>query len=174
MTCQQEAFLALRVVVASGLGALVGWQRQHAGQEAGIRTFAAVALGACVFVLLTPGDTHTAGQVASGIGFLGAGVIIRGRVHVHGLTTAAALWATASIGAAIAFERYITGAAVALVLVGLLATPTNKLAKGKAPAESDALPSGSRRSDLIKAKNGGSNQVQQRGGIHAEPDQQHR
>jgi len=174
MTWQQEALPALRVVAATVLGGLVGWQRQHAGQEAGIRTFAAVALGACVFVLLTPGDTHTAGQVASGIGFLGAGVIIRGRVHVHGLTTAAALWATASIGAAIAFERYITGAMVAIVLVVLLAIPTKKWDKEKTPADSDALPSRSRRSDLIKAKNGGSNQVQQRSGIHAEPDQQNR
>lgn len=159
MTWQQEALPALRVVAATVLGGLVGWQRQHAGQEAGIRTFAAVALGACVFVLLTPGDTHTAGQVASGIGFLGAGVIIRGRVHVHGLTTAAALWATASIGAAIAFERYITGALVAIVLIGLLAIPTKKWDKEKPPADSDALPSGSHRGDLIKSKNGGSNQV---------------
>jgi len=160
MTWQQEALLAIRVVVATVLGGLVGWQRQHAGQEAGIRTFAAVALGACVFLLLTPADMHTTGQVASGIGFLGAGVIIRGRTHVHGLTTAAALWATASIGAAIAFERYITGALVTIVLVGLLACPTKKWEKEKPPADSDLLPSGSRRSGLIKAKNGGSNQVQ--------------
>jgi putative Mg2+ transporter-C (MgtC) family protein len=134
MTYQQEALLALRVVIASLLGALVGWQRQHVRQEAGIRTFAAVALGSCVFVLIAPGDTHTAGQIASGIGFLGAGVIIRGRGHVHGLTTAAALWATASIGAAVAFGRYLTGSLVAIVLVGLLATPTKKWETEAAPA----------------------------------------
>lgn len=129
MTWQQEALLALRVVPAGVLGALVGWQRQHAGQEAGIRTFAAVALGACVFGLVTPGDTRIAAQVVSGVGFLGAGVIIRGRTHVHGLTTAASLWATASIGTAIAYGHFTTGTLVTIVLVVLLAIPTKKREK---------------------------------------------
>jgi putative Mg2+ transporter-C (MgtC) family protein len=129
MTWHQEALLTLRVLVASFLGALLGWQRQHAGQEAGIRTFAAVALGACVFGLVTPGDTRIAAQVVSGVGFLGAGVIMRGRTHVHGLTTAASLWATASIGTAAAYGRYITAVAVAIVLFVLLAIPTKKWEK---------------------------------------------
>jgi hypothetical protein len=108
-----------------------------------IRTFAAVALGACVFALIDPaGDTRVAAQIASGIGFLGARVIIRGRAHVHGLTTAASLWAMASIGAEIAYEHYLMGIAVTIFLVVLLATPTKKkepeisLPKSNAPIAS--------------------------------------
>ncbi len=129
MTWQSEAEPALRVVLACILGALVGWQRERVHQEAGIRTFAAVALGACVFGLITPGDMRIAAQVVSGIGFLGAGLIIRGRAHVHGLTTAASLWATASIGMAVAYGRLILGGVVAILLVVLLAIPTKKWEK---------------------------------------------
>lgn len=133
---QEEGVSALRAVIALVFGALVGWQRQHAGQEAGIRTFAAVALGACVFSLIAPdGDTRIAGQVVTGIGFLGAGVIIRGRAHVHGLTTAASLWATASIGAEIAYGRYITGATVTILLIGILAVSTKSREKRNDPAK---------------------------------------
>ena len=131
---REETLLALRVVEGSALGAMVGWQRQHVGQEAGIRTFAAVALGACMFGLLAPGDTRMGAQVVTGVGFLGAGVILRGREHVHGLTTAASLWATASIGMAIAYGRYITGCLVAALLVALLAIPTRKPGIQKEPA----------------------------------------
>ena len=126
MSWAQEAQPILRVVIAAILGALVGWQRERVHQQAGIRTFAAVALGACVFGLITPGDTRIAAQIVTGIGFLGAGVIMRGREHVHGLTTAAALWATASVGTVIAFGRLILGVVVALLIIALLAVPTKK------------------------------------------------
>ncbi len=129
MPWQAEAEPVLRVVIACLLGALVGWQRERVHQEAGIRTFAAVALGACLFGPITPGDTRIGAQVVSGIGFLGAGLIIRGRAHVHGLTTAASLWATASIGMAVAYGRLILGAVVAILLVILLAIPTKKWEK---------------------------------------------
>jgi putative Mg2+ transporter-C (MgtC) family protein len=80
--------------------------------------------------LVTPGDTRIAAQVVTGIGFLGAGVIMRGRAHVHGLTTAAALWATASVGMMISYGRFLTGAVIAVILVFLLAIPTKKWEKG--------------------------------------------
>ena len=126
MPWEQELRPILQVVVAACLGALVGWQRERVHQEAGIRTFAAVSLGACVFGLITPGDTRISAQVVSGIGFIGAGVIMRGRAHVHGLTTAAALWATASVGTAVASGRLILGGVVAILIVALLAIPTKK------------------------------------------------
>src|SRR5579863_5467011 len=119
MTWQQEGLLALRVVIAGLLGGLVGWQREHVGREAGVRTFAAVSLGACVFGLISQtyaGDTRIAAQVVSGIGFLGAGVILREGGRVTGLTNAASLWATASVGIAIAFNRILLGATVAVIL----------------------------------------------------------
>lgn len=129
MPWEQELKPILQVVVAAVLGALVGWQRERVHQEAGIRTFAAVALGACVFGLIAPGDTRIAAQIVTGIGFIGAGVIMRGRAHVHGLTTAAALWATASVGTAAAYGRLILAAVVAILIVVLLAIPTKKWEK---------------------------------------------
>ena len=129
MPWEQELQPVLRVLVATLLGALVGCQRERVHQEAGIRTFAAVALGACVFSLLAPGDTRIAAQVVTGIGFLGAGVIMRGRAHVHGLTTAAALWETASVGAVVACGRLMLGSLVAVLIVALLAVPTKKWEK---------------------------------------------
>jgi len=134
MPWDQEIQTVLRVVVATLLGALVGWQRQRVHQEAGIRTFAAVAMGACVFGVIAPGDTRIAAQIVTGIGFLGAGVIMRGRSHVHGLTTAAALWATSSIGMVIAYGRLLLGGVVAVLLLALLAIPTKKREKERPPA----------------------------------------
>ena len=131
MNWQAEALLALRVVLASVLGALVGWQREHLGIEAGVRTFAAVSLGACVFGLIYPADTRIAAQIVTGIGFLGAGVIMRGRGHVHGLTTAASLWAVASVGLAVAYGRIVLAVLVAILLFILLAIPLKKWEREK-------------------------------------------
>jgi len=134
MIWQQEALLALRVLLAAVLGGLVGWQREHVGIEAGVRTFAAVSLGACAFGLVSQiqsGDTRISAQIVTGIGFLGAGVIVRGRGHVHGLTTAAALWATASVGLAVAYDRLLLGVLVALILFVLLAIPLKKWEREK-------------------------------------------
>jgi len=131
MNWQADALLALRVVLASVLGALVGWQREHLGIEAGVRTFAAVSLGACVFGLIYPADTRIAAQIVTGIGFLGAGVIMRGRGHVHGLTTAASLWAVASVGLAVAYGRIVLAVLVAILLFILLAIPLKKWEREK-------------------------------------------
>ena len=98
---QFEATLAGRAIVATLLGGVVGWERERSGHEAGVRTCAAVALGSCVFGLLSrhtaPGadPTRIAAQIVTGIGFLGAGIILHDRGHVKGLTTAATVcdWA---------------------------------------------------------------------------------
>ena len=131
MDWRQELLLALQVLTAAVLGGLVGWQREHMGIEAGVRTFAAVALGSCAFSLVFQGDSRIAAQVVTGLGFLGAGVILRGRSHVHGLTTAASLWATASIGMAIAYGKFILGTLIALILFVLLAIPLKKWEREK-------------------------------------------
>jgi len=134
MIWHQDALLALRVLIAAVLGGIVGWQREHMGIEAGVRTFAAVSLGACTFGLVSQiytGDTRIAAQVVTGIGFLGAGVIVRGRGHVHGLTTAAALWATASVGLAVAYNRLVLGLLVAIILFILLAVPLKRWERDK-------------------------------------------
>ncbi|HWY61797.1 MAG TPA: MgtC/SapB family protein [Rhizomicrobium sp.] len=92
-----------RMGTALLLGAAIGFERQWHQKMAGLRTNALVALGACGFVvfgvLLGHGDpTRIAGQVVTGIGFLGAGIILREGVSVHGLNTAATLWCSAMVG----------------------------------------------------------------------------
>jgi len=136
MNWQAEALLALRVALACVLGGLVGWQREHLGIEAGVRTFAAVSLGACVFGLIYPSDTRIAAQIVTGIGFLGAGVIMRGRGHIHGLTTAASLWAVASVGLAVAYGRIVLAVLVTIFLFMLLAIPLKRWEREKGLIES--------------------------------------
>jgi putative Mg2+ transporter-C (MgtC) family protein len=136
MNWQAEALAASQVALASVLGGLVGWQREHLGIEAGVRTFAAVSLGACVFGLIYPSDTRIAAQVVTGIGFLGAGVIMRGRMHVHGLTTAASLWAVASVGLAVAYGKIVLALLVTILLFILLAIPLKKWEREKGLIES--------------------------------------
>ncbi|MFN6999933.1 MgtC/SapB family protein [Elioraea tepidiphila] len=96
--------MMLRLAAALVLGAVIGAERQWRQRMAGLRTNALVALGAAsftVFGLMTPGDqspTRVAAQVVSGIGFLGAGVIMREGLNIRGLNTAATLWCSAGIG----------------------------------------------------------------------------
>jgi len=118
--------LIIRLVVASFLGFLIGLEREFAGQPAGERTHALVALGSATFSILSlhafPGgdQARVAAGVVSGIGFLVAGMILRGSgARVRGLTTAAGIWAVGGIGLAIGAGQYGIGVA-ATVLVGLI------------------------------------------------------
>lgn len=126
MDWNQEALMAVRVVAAVILGGLIGLEREWHGAEAGIRTFGAVSLGSCVFALLsihvTGGNNpHViAAGVVTGIGFLGAGVIMHDRGNVLGLTTAATLWATASVGLATGYGMYTLASLVAMIVFALL------------------------------------------------------
>lgn len=98
--------ITLRILLSIGLGALIGLERQLRARSAGIRTNALVSLGSCLFTTVgvytlaagTGDPTRVAAQVASGIGFLGAGVILKQGVSVSGLNTAATLWASAAVG----------------------------------------------------------------------------
>lgn len=96
--------IALRLGMALLLGAVIGFERQWRQRMAGLRTNALVSIGAAgfvVFSLTIPGDnspTRVAAQVVSGIGFLGAGVILREGINVRGLNTAATLWCSAMVG----------------------------------------------------------------------------
>lgn len=127
MDWNQEAAMALQAVVAVLLGGFVGWEREWHAREAGIRTYGAVSLGACVFALLsthitTGNNPHViAAGVVTGVGFLGAGVILRDQGNIIGLTTAATLWATASIGLAMGYGMYTLAVLVSLLVFGLLA-----------------------------------------------------
>jgi len=124
--------LSARLIVASLLGLAVGFEREIHGHPAGLRTHMLVALGAGLFTVLsaegfgegtpsTPIDpTRIAAQIVSGIGFLGAGAILKDGIVIRGLTTAASLWAIAAVGmAAGAGEYVIATVAAAVILISL-------------------------------------------------------
>lgn len=98
--------MLLRLLAGVSLGAVIGFERQFRARMAGLRTNALVAAGATLFVLLsahgfsggTADPTRVAAQIVSGIGFLGAGVILRDGFNVRGLNTAATLWCSAAVG----------------------------------------------------------------------------
>ena len=98
--------MLMRLTVALFFGALIGAERQWHQKMAGLRTNTLVALGAAGFTLLGvlaspsggPMDARIAAQIVTGIGFLGAGVILREGFNVHGLNTAATLWCSAAVG----------------------------------------------------------------------------
>jgi putative Mg2+ transporter-C (MgtC) family protein len=133
--------LAVRLIVAAGLGAAVGVEREIHNHPAGIRTHMLVALGSGLFTVLSiygfllegtntaPVDpTRIAAQVVSGIGFLGAGAILKDGVVIRGLTTAASLWATAAVGMAAGAGEYVL-ALVSAVIILVSLWPINLLAE---------------------------------------------
>ena len=114
----------IRIAIASIAGAVVGFERQWSNKSAGLRTNTLVSLGASIFVLLSSlataqtGDpSRVLGQIVTGIGFLGAGVIFRQGVNVQGLTTVATLWCSAAIGSLAGLGYYLfAGVCAALVI----------------------------------------------------------
>ena len=124
-----EAEMILRLLLAAALGAIIGFQRERAGKAAGLRTHILISVGACLFTVASiygfgsgSEPARVAAGVVAGIGFLGAGAIIRSRGEiVHGLTTAASIWAVAAIGLAAGAGLYIVSAVAAvLILIALL------------------------------------------------------
>ena len=118
--------IAIRLGVALLVGAAIGFERQWRQRMAGLRTNALVAIGAAGFVVFSTtvsGDnspTRVAAQIVSGIGFLGAGVILREGINVRGLNTAATLWCSAMVGT---FAG--AGLIVASALAGAFVVGTN-------------------------------------------------
>ena len=149
-----DAEFALRMLVATLLSGIVGLERERGERAAGLRTHALVGLGSCLVMLVsafgfndwhfTPGaldPSRIAAQVVSGIGFLGAGVIIfqRDREVVRGLTTAASVWVVAAIGLAVGGGMYLTatvGTAIALLILAGLKPLERRVARRRAsPAD---------------------------------------
>jgi putative Mg2+ transporter-C (MgtC) family protein len=96
-----EAAFAIRLLIALGLGIVIGIERQCRRHEAGLKTNALVAAGSAMFVMMASYFTEPdriVAQIMPGIGFLGAGMIMRDGLHPRGLNTAATLWCSASIG----------------------------------------------------------------------------
>lgn len=117
-----------RLVLATALGFAIGLERRVSGKSAGERTFALVALGACLFTVagLAVGDdaspSRIAAQVVTGVGFLGAGIIFhRSGGGTRGLTTAAGIWAAAAVGVAVGVGEHVLAVAAAALALLLLA-----------------------------------------------------
>lgn len=142
--------LLLRLAVAAVLGGLVGFDRERAESTAGLRTHAIVALGSALFMLVSmfgfanvihpPGvvldPSRIAAQIVSGIGFLGAGVIVFRKEFVHGLTTAASVWLVAAIGMAVGGGLYIIAVGTTVFAYAILAAVKpleRKLVVGRRP-----------------------------------------
>ena len=95
--------LVIRLGSALVLGSMIGAERQWRQRTAGLRTYSLVSIGAALFVLLAPltgvrEESRIAAQVISGVGFLGAGVLMRTGLSVHGLNTASTIWCSAAVG----------------------------------------------------------------------------
>ena len=127
---ESDLQFAARLGLAVVCGASIGFERQWRARMAGLRTNALVSAGAALFVLLSvgmgdPSATRVAAQVVSGIGFLGAGVILRDGLNIRGLNTAATLWCAAAVGCLAGAGMplgAVTGAAV-VVLTNVLLRP---------------------------------------------------
>lgn len=115
--------LIFRILIALIAGMVIGFERQWHHKSAGLRTNTLVCMGAAFYVIISimltqeSGDvTRIIGQVVTGIGFLGAGIIFREGANIHGLTTAATVWCSSAIGC-MAGAGFFTEAAVAAVTV---------------------------------------------------------
>ena len=129
----QVTRIVVRLGVAALLGGVLGWEREHAGKAAGVRTHMLVAMGAALFVLVAQQSGIAAADnsrvlqgIIAGVGFLGAGTILKGDAEgqVKGLTTAAGIWLTAAIGVAAGLGLESTAVlSTALALVVLWVIP---------------------------------------------------
>ncbi|MFC1912729.1 MgtC/SapB family protein [Chloroflexota bacterium] len=126
-----EVEIILRLLLATALGAIIGFQRERAGKPAGLRTYVLISLGAAVFTVASiygfgaaSDPARIAAGVLIGVGFLGAGIILRtSEGIVAGLTTAATIWAVASIGLAAGAGMYLVAAVAAVLILIVLYLP---------------------------------------------------
>ena len=123
--------ILLRLVFATVAGGLIGLEREVVHKPAGVRTHMLVSLGSALFVLITidtlPNEVaRIIAGVATGIGFLGAGTIFKAKTEVHGLTTAASIWAVAAVGLAVGLGYYLM--MIISVILVLVVLHLNKLA----------------------------------------------
>jgi putative Mg2+ transporter-C (MgtC) family protein len=132
------------MLVSTALGTLVGWERQAGRKPAGLRTHTLVCMGSTLFVLLTihaardfgggnVDPTRIIHGVVTGVGFLGAGSIMRQEGFVHGLTTAASIWMVAAIGVAVGVHAWtlaVAGTVLTLVVLEVYRWIERRLASG--------------------------------------------
>ena len=123
-----ELHSLLNILLAVVLGFAIGYERKLRYKEAGIRTHTIVCVGSALIMVVSKygfsdiqeyDASRVAAQIVSGIGFLGAGIIIYRKHEIHGLTTAAGVWATAGVGMAAGAGMYVVAAGAAVVIIGV-------------------------------------------------------
>ncbi len=122
MSTADQFDVFLWALLALGLGAAVGLEREARGHEAGLRTNALVCCGAAIFGQISNelGDTRIAANIVQGIGFLGAGLVIQRGHTVRGVTSAATIWVMAAVGLLVANELWLTAVLATAVVVVVL------------------------------------------------------
>src|SRR5690606_30481185 len=148
MSLQVQAETIVLLVIAAFLSMIIGLDRERRDRPAGLRTHMLVGVGACLFTLLSihafPGGDpgRVASQILPGIGFLGAGAILKQRRDVTGLTTAASVWATAAVGMSVGTGAWLLALAATLtiwvILVVVSKTEHHHL-KTKTPGVNDGI-----------------------------------
>ncbi len=117
-----ELIILVKIALSALLGFLIGYERKLRSKEAGVRTHTVVSMGAALMMCISmeafnnADSARVAAQIVAGVGFLGAGIIVYRKHEVHGLTTAAGIWATAGVGMACGGGLYI----VAVGVTGLM------------------------------------------------------
>ena len=117
--------MVIKLIVALALGLVVGIEREFVGKEAGTKTYSLVTLGAALFTIISfdpnfPDPSRVIAQIITGIGFIGAGLIIFHENKIHGLTTAAGLWTMAGVGVAAGMGYYFLAAVSTLLVLFIL------------------------------------------------------
>jgi putative Mg2+ transporter-C (MgtC) family protein len=116
----------VKILIAVVIGGIIGFERELHSKAAGLRTITLITVGATLFTILSdkftdPATSRVASNVLTGVGFLGAGVILFAEGKVRGLTTASSIWVAAALGMAIGVGQYLLGIASALLVVIVLA-----------------------------------------------------
>jgi putative Mg2+ transporter-C (MgtC) family protein len=147
----QEVVGAVKLLVAYLLAVPVGWHREKEAHSVGVRTFPMASVASCGYVLIGTTWAHPTIDpqsriiqgIVAGIGFLGAGAILKSENHVHGTATAASIWNIAAVGAAVAMDRYLLAIIMAilnLITLRFLLPVKEKIGQNGDPPASPAKP----------------------------------
>jgi putative Mg2+ transporter-C (MgtC) family protein len=137
-----ETHFAIALLLSLVIGYIMGVERELRGKDAGVSTHILVILGAVIFSVISSTDptspTRIAAQVVTGIGFLGAGLILRDGTSVKNLTTASSLWVAAGIGIALGFGFYMIGFATGIMATIVARIPRVGMKKEPSSADNKA------------------------------------
>lgn len=122
VSLEVQLTIAVQILLAGMLSGLIGMDRERRGHDAGLRTHMLVGMGSCLFtglsILAFPGGdpSRVASQILPGLGFLGAGAILKQGANIQGLTTAASMWVTAAVGMGVGTGAWFAAICATLII----------------------------------------------------------